>query len=432
MFARAAQEAWAAGTTRAVRPAEPLLRGVLFITIASSFFVYVEPAPYEALVALLAIVCVAAGVGVDRKLTPLIALLALWNLGGLLALTQVATDEDAIRFTAVSVYLALTAIIFACLFQNGSLVRLKVMRTAYMIAAGIAVAVGVAAYFQIIPAEGTFMLFGRVRSTFKDPNVFGPFLVVPMLFAMHALIARRFDPRQGVILAWLGFGLLLSFSRGAWANFFTATLALFALMFLTAPHGRARAKIIALCALAVLMLIATLAVAVSLDSVREMFELRARLTQDYDVGSSGRFTGHLESIPRLLERPNGFGPLQFADHIGWDAHQVYIQAFASYGWLGGVSFIALNLATLALGLRAVMIRTPWQPYLVVAMAAFTGIAVEGFVIDTDHWRHLYLVLGLIWGLAVATFNASARGQSLVLPALAPTTAPAGLFRVRLP
>lgn len=417
---------WSAGAVRAQRPAEPLLRGVLFLAIAASFFVYVEPSPYEGLVGLLALVCVAAGVGIDRKLVPLIALLSLWNIGGLLSLTQVATEEPAIRFVAVSIYLALTAIIFACLFQDGSLVRLRIMRTAYMVAASIAVAVGVAAYFQLVPGADTFMLFARVRSTFKDPNVFGPFLVMPMLFAMYALIARRFDLRQGALLAWLGFGLLLSFSRGAWANFAAATIVLFALMFLTAPHGRARTKIAALCAVAVLLLIAALAVAVSFDSVREMFELRARLTQDYDVGSRGRFTGHLESIPMLLERPNGFGPLQFADFIGWDAHQVYIQAFASYGWLGGVSFIALNLATLALGLRAVLVRTPWQPYLIVAMAAFAGIAVEGFVIDTDHWRHLYLVIGLVWGLSIATFNALRRRPP-------PMPAPAaGIFRARLP
>jgi hypothetical protein len=29
---------------------------------------------------------------------------------------------------------------------------------------------------------------------------------------------------------------------------------------------------------------------------------------------------------------------------------------------------------------------------------------EGFVIDTDHWRHFYLLLGMIWGLFAATFR----------------------------
>jgi hypothetical protein len=29
---------------------------------------------------------------------------------------------------------------------------------------------------------------------------------------------------------------------------------------------------------------------------------------------------------------------------------------------------------------------------------------EGFVIDSDHWRHFYLLLGMVWGLSAATFK----------------------------
>ena len=33
-----------------------------------------------------------------------------------------------------------------------------------------------------------------------------------------------------------------------------------------------------------------------------------------------------------------------------------------------------------------------------------GEAFEGLIVDTDHWRHFFLLLGLIWGLSVATIN----------------------------
>jgi hypothetical protein len=39
-----------------------------------------------------------------------------------------------------------------------------------------------------------------------------------------------------------------------------------------------------------------------------------------------------------------------------------------------------------------------------ALATYTGVALEGFVIDTDHWRSYYLVMGMVWGLVVATLN----------------------------
>jgi hypothetical protein len=32
------------------------------------------------------------------------------------------------------------------------------------------------------------------------------------------------------------------------------------------------------------------------------------------------------------------------------------------------------------------------------------LAVEGLVIDTDHFRHFYLLIGLLWGLMAATVN----------------------------
>ena len=38
---------------------------------------------------------------------------------------------------------------------------------------------------------------------------------------------------------------------------------------------------------------------------------------------------------------------------------------------------------------------------VIAVASFTGLAFEGLVIDSDHWRHFYIMAGLIWGIADA-------------------------------
>jgi len=40
--------------------------------------------------------------------------------------------------------------------------------------------------------------------------------------------------------------------------------------------------------------------------------------------------------------------------------------------------------------------------------------LEGFVIDTDHWRHFFLLLGMIWGLSAATYR-HLRRQPAALP-----------------
>ena len=54
------------------------------------------------------------------------------------------------------------------------------------------------------------------------------------------------------------------------------------------------------------------------------------------------------------------------------------------------------------GLRTAFTHTPWQGYSIAALGTFIGVMAEGFVIDTDHWRHFFLLVGIIWGLAAAT------------------------------
>jgi len=38
----------------------------------------------------------------------------------------------------------------------------------------------------------------------------------------------------------------------------------------------------------------------------------------------------------------------------------------------------------------------------VIYAAYLGAAVESAIIDIDHWRHYFLILGALWGMMVAS------------------------------
>src|SRR5215210_8226973 len=89
---------------------------------------------------------------------------------------------------------------------------------------------------------------------------------------------------------------------------------------------------------------------------------RFSLSQDYDLGETGRFGNQLRSINELIELPNGFGPHRFRLHFPEDPHNVYVNAFASYGWLGGFSYLLLILATIFVGWRTVVARLPVQAY----------------------------------------------------------------------
>ena len=73
----------------------------------------------------------------------------------------------------------------------------------------------------------------------------------------------------------------------------------------------------------------------------------------------------------------------------------------SGGWLAGVCYAALVLITVITGFRHVFVRVPWQQTYLAIFAAFLGTVGEGFIIDTDHWRHFWMMMGAMWGMFAA-------------------------------
>jgi len=411
------------GEAHAASPAlgRRLLNIILFVTVAFSAIAFIEPSPHDGMMIVLLGACVAARVPFDRKLVPLLVLLIVWLIGGLLSLTQVPDQRNTIQYDGTSIYLAIAAILFACLVCDGDMVRLKIMRRGYLLAAVIAAAAGFAGFFHLVPHYQIFLDNDRVSATFKDPNVFGPFLIFPLLLLIVGFMTRGI--RLGALIlamALLG-GLFLSFSRGAWMHFAVSAFVAIALSFAVTPDPRMRARIVLLgigATVAVALLVAAL---ISIGSVHDLFLERAKAIQPYDIGPGGRFWEQRLALGQILEHPNGMGPFEFGRIFGTQQHDVYMQGFLVYGWLGGAAYATLVLVTLVIGIRAAIIATPWQPYLIAAYAAFVGEAVEGFIVDTDHWRHFFLLLGLIWGLTAATINAS-RWRIVGLDASAPTAA----------
>jgi hypothetical protein len=143
------------GPARTASPAATtLLHGALYLAILVSPLVFFEPSPYEAACALLALACLVAGVRLDRKLLPLLALLLIFNVGGLLTLMLPrgeGSERDPAIYVAVSFYLGMTAVIYACLFSEDSLRRLVILRRAYFLAAFVASLVGMPAISACIP-----------------------------------------------------------------------------------------------------------------------------------------------------------------------------------------------------------------------------------------------------------------------------------------
>lgn len=370
----------------------------VMVGVFLSGFVINEPAPYELWMAALIAVWALFGLRLSRGIVPLLVLLVAFNLGGMLAMTQMAELRDTPLYLAVSLFLAFTAVFFAAVIEADPS-RYRLVFLAWTAAAVVTALLGTAGYFSLFPGAELFTRFGRATGAFQDPNVFGPFLVLPAIWLMHAMLtgpARRL-PLLLLPLLIIVAGLFLSFSRGAWGLFAASTALLVAGLFLQSASGAFRLKLAVTSLLAAGLLALAIIVLLQIPAVSTLFAERAQLVQDYDDARLGRFARYGIGLMMATEHPLGIGPLVFGRLLGEDTHNIWLKALMDYGWLGFVAYLALIAWTLALGFRNLLRDRPWQPYLMTAYIAFFGHILVGTVIDTDHWRHFYLLLGVLWG-----------------------------------
>jgi hypothetical protein len=309
-----------------------------------------------------------------------------------------------------SIYMAGVAMFLAFYVAAEPLRRMELIRSGLYVSAFIAAVIALMDYFAVpgIPR----ILPGRATGLFKDPNVFSTFIIYPAILMLQALLlgnSRRLVLLVPVFLTVLA-ALFLSFSRGAWMNFLMAASMLTFLSFALNPSGPLRSRIVILLVVGGLVAALGFAALLSNEQVREMFAQRFSLTQSYDTGETGRFGIQLRSLPQILSSPLGLGPLQFRYYYGLEPHNVFINGFASYGWLGGVSYLLLVIASLLAGARATFTPSPFQAHVTAVFCALTATVFQGVQIDTDHWRHFYWMLGILWGLYAAVIPYQAAGQ----------------------
>ena len=397
--------ATAAGSMPLRRRGNRLANAAVTALVFLSGFVMVEPSPSDLGLIALIVVWSLLGLKISRYILPLTLLLMLYLAGGLIALTQM--DDIASRSATYMVttgYLVASAILFAAIVATHPEQRLEAIRKGYIAGAAIVALVGILAYFNAIPHADLFKLYARAKGTFKDPNVFGPFLALPIAFLFRDLITRR----RGSSLFWrvpvllvLLFGVFLSFSRAAWGLVAFEMLAIGYLVFVNEPNRMVRLKLVGYLLGSVAAMALLAAAVISIPQVRNLYEIRAHVVQDYDDGHAGRFERQKAGFFLIQEKPLGIGPLAFNKIYGEDEHNMWLKGFTTYGWLGGFSYIILAAWTLAAGAPLLFRPRPWQGIAQCAYVVLLGHVLIHNVIDNDHWRHLYLIYGMVWGMIAA-------------------------------
>jgi O-Antigen ligase len=215
----------------------------------------------------------------------------------------------------------------------------------------------------------------------------------------------------------MALAILLAFSRAAWGGLAITSAFMLALMVLTSQSRAQRSRIIVMSVVAVILVMLLIAVLLSFDSIRDMFQQRASFDQSYDEGRFGRFGRHILGADMALDLPFGIGPLQFHNYFPEDTHNSYLNAFMSGGWISGLCYPTLVFMTVIFGFRHIFTPVPWQRAYLAIFAAFLGTVGESFIIDTDHWRHFWMMLGAMWGMFAAA-------QPYKNPTEVPLTVPA--------
>jgi len=419
---------------RGVIGRERAIRFLFGAMIFLGFFVFVEPAPFDLLAVVFIPVVLFTGFRLNGLLLTLSVILLLYNLGGFMSLAPWWHESVSVIFTVLSLYLAILCVFLAAFFAQDPVPRAELCMKAYTASAIVVAITGIMGYFNVFGLFETLTLYGRAKGTFKDPNVYGPYLALGALYLMQllALNRTRHVLATVVMLAVILFGLLLSFSRGAWGGIVVGSAAVLAMSYATTDSKVLRLRIVMGCFLVLVVSALILALALSIDEVAKVFADRFVLQKDYDSGPSGRFGNQLRAFPELLDRPFGYGPNRHGLFFPENPHNVYMMAFSSYGWLGGLTFIGFIGATLYIAFRNVFARTPFQAHAIVISAALIPHILQGFQIDSDRWRHLFYLYGVAWGIAGANRSwMILNGRKIAGPERSPGRAAGWTGKVRL-
>ncbi|MBE1557081.1 O-antigen ligase family protein [Sporosarcina limicola] len=365
----------------------------LFVTLAISSIVSFEPSPYD----LFMIVVVLLGflfslyIFTRETVFPLLVV-CIFLLTNLLSLFFVKELGVSLKFTGITFYLAITWIGLMGLGHHLKQTDLQFIMKGYLFSALFAASIGILSYLHLLPGSEKYLMFGRAKAFFKDPNVFGPFLVMPALFALSMIEIRKntavVKSFYFIVFLILTVGVVLSFSRAAWGNFI---ISLIIYLFIYKKEViRKRFKTVLL-----LLLIGVPSILYFIQTPAVEDLLISRLSyQNYD---NDRFDTQKAALLNGLKNPFGIGGGQSEIAFQYSPHSLYARVFTENGIVGLLSLFVLFSCSLHKSHQHFWrIKDQSSALYLVIFASLVGLAFNSFFIDTLHWRYLWLVLALAW------------------------------------
>ena len=368
--------------------ARPLVAfGAAFVLLG---VVQVQPAPVDVIFALLIATTVAT-----VRMRPLVPAfvglpLAAYVLLTIFSMTNAVDLKRAISFEGITLYMVVLGVWLSWAFAKRQWVRIGMKL--YVVAAVASAALGPLGLYLHLSAR---LAYGGVRAMglFKDPNVYGAFLVPAAIILLDEIATPKIlgwrRRTEIALFAIVSLGVVVSYSRAAWLNY---AVALATLVFVqSARRGgfRRAARSIGILAACALAGFAMLTATGSLSYLLERSHL-----QSYD---QQRFSNQDTAFSDMFRHVFGFGPGQSEILRPLSTHSTFVRAAFEQGFLGFAMLVLVLVGTLLCAIRLARHTVEVNGVGTGALLAiWLGQVVNSFFIDTLHWRHLWVWAALIW------------------------------------
>ncbi len=389
-----------------IPPLSKLHCRLLFSWFATSAFVFIEPAPFDVLFVINLFYFLLTGtIKIPQVSVYFIGLLSLLFLTSLFSLPLTIMDmTKACSFLAITTYMLVMCVFIGALIGRYGQVVMDILFKGMVFSMVVSLALAIPSMFHILPFHERVTYFGgRFRGFFKDANLLGPTmicLIVYMLFQLKTVAANKI--RNYILLALFVLAAILTYSRATWITLIITVLAFYILY---SKHKAIKDLLIITPVL--LIFLAVTLMLINALGYGDLLAQRLSL-QHYD---EGRFYVHKFIIEKSFEHPFGIGPGQIEPWIfgtyhyivgmgSFAAQNTFLRVLMENGYIATAIYIIFTiycgLVSISLSLRN------WQHSGIAAVcsAVLFCYLINSIVIDTLHWRILWIISGVVMGLHI--------------------------------
>jgi len=364
---------------------------LVVITFSLIGFVRVEPAPFDFLV----LITIGLGLMLGKLRWPVtthqrVIQIGFWGflLANLLSTVGVVPIDYSLRFLVITLY-GFVICLYVVVYSKQA-ASLDPIVNGYLISAVVSVFLAVLGILDIGSTGRIFAESGvRARAFFKDENVFAPFLIPPLMILVDRVVHRKLPLIKALVqmltIVFLIIGVVISFSRAAWINLVLSLLIWFLILFPSMPRKQKLWLLYsALATLAIIILV------IQLGGFGK-FVLERWSIKSYD---EERFRNQAAGVVHGLSFPFGLGPGNWPN-----SHSLYSRTLAEHGLLGFATLAIVIVGLLSGLIVNIRQKTESESSTLparVLFASLVGQLANSIVIDSIHWRHLWVLIGLAW------------------------------------